>query len=147
MIDGRKLNGDTNHVQLSKSGVEIKFDIVIRTKKGVLFCCLIKQSQGFKTAAAPTKGGKLMSLEHAHHLFGHSNHRSTIDTATHFGWGQLKNNGKIGQAYAKTKAKQKSTPQSRRETKLTIPNERMYHDLATVKAPADIAEKVLKPNW
>ena len=23
----------------------------------------------------------------------------------------------------------------------------MYYNLATVKAPADIAEKVLKPNW
>ena len=23
----------------------------------------------------------------------------------------------------------------------------MYHDLATVKAPADVAEKVSKPNW
>ena len=28
-----------------------------------------------------------------------------------------------------------------------IPNERMYHNLVTVKAPADVTEKGLKPNW
>ena len=42
LIDGWKLSGDAGHVQLSKGGVEIKFDVVIRTKKGALFCYLIK---------------------------------------------------------------------------------------------------------
>ena len=30
---------------------------------------------------------------------------------------------------------------------MTIPNERLYCDLATVKAPADVAEKLNKLNW
>ena len=29
---------------------------------------------------------------------------------------------------------------------MIFPNKRMYHNLATVKAPADVAEKVNKPN-
>ena len=62
LIDGWKLSRDTDHVLLSRNGVEFKFDIVIRTKKGALFCCLITQSQGFERAAAATKGGKQMSL-------------------------------------------------------------------------------------
>ena len=34
-----------------------------------------------------------------------------------------------------------------RAPRLIIPNKRMYHNLATVKAPADVAEKVSKHNW
>ena len=30
---------------------------------------------------------------------------------------------------------------------MTIPNERVYHNLATVKAPIDVTEKVSKPVW
>ena len=108
---------------------------------------MIKRSQGFETAAAATKCSKQMSLDKAHHLLGHANHRSTIDTAKHLGWVKLKNSGNVCQSCAEAKAKQKVVPQSRKEPKLTIPNERVYHDLATVKAPADVVEKVLKPNW
>ena len=56
------------------------------------------------------------------------------------------NSGKICQSCAKAKAKQKSVPHSRRAPRLTIPNKRMYHNLATVKAPVDGAEKSPKPN-
>ena len=38
-------------------------------------------------------------------------------------------------------------PQSRRVPRSTIPNKRLYHNLATIKAPVDIAEKLSKPNW
>ena len=38
-------------------------------------------------------------------------------------------------------------PQSRKEPKSTIPNERVYHDLAPVKTPSDVVEKVSKPVW
>ena len=38
LVNGWKLSGDSNHVLISKNGVEIKFDIKIRTKKGVLYC-------------------------------------------------------------------------------------------------------------
>ena len=108
---------------------------------------MIKRSQGFETAAAAaTKGGKHVSLEKAHYLLGHANHRSTIDTAKHLGWDHLKNSGKVCQSCAEANANQKSVPQARREPKSTIPNERMYLDLSTVKAPADVAEKALKLN-
>ena len=107
---------------------------------------MIKRNQGFKTAAAATKGDKQMSLEKAHYLLSHTNHRLTIGTATHLGWDPLKNSGKVWQSCATAKAKQKAVPQARREPKSTIPNERIYHDLATVKTPADVVEKVSKPN-
>ena len=113
----------------------------------MVFCYLIKQSQGFETVAAATKVSKQMSLEKVHYMLGHTNHRLTIDMAKHLGWGQLKNSGKICQSCAEAKVKQKAVSHTRREPKSIIPNTRMYHDLATVKAPADVAEKLLKPNW
>ena len=67
LIDGWKLSGNTDYVQLSKGEVEIKFNIIIRTKKGALYCCLIKRSQGFETAAAATGGSMQMILEKAHY--------------------------------------------------------------------------------
>ena len=147
LIDDWKLSGDAGHIQLSKGGVDIKFDIVIRMKKGALFCCLIKQIQGFETAAAATEGGKQTSLEKAHYLLGHPNHHSTIDTAKHLEWGQLKNSGKVCQSCAGAKTKQKTVPQTRREPKSSILSEIVYHDLATMKAPANVVEKVPKPDW
>ena len=88
-----------------KGEVDLKFDIVIQTKKGALYYCLIKRSQGFETASAATNGSKQMSLDKAHHLLVHAIHRSTIDTAKKFGWGQLKNSDKACQCYAKASTK------------------------------------------
>jgi hypothetical protein len=56
---------------------------------------MTKRSQGFKTTAAATKGGKQMSMAKAHHLLGHTNHHASINTAKKLGWGKLKDGGKI----------------------------------------------------
>ena len=63
MIDGWKLSGDTNYIQLSKGGVDIKFTTVVWTKKGALHCCMIKRSQGVETAAAATEGSRQTKLK------------------------------------------------------------------------------------
>ena len=88
-----------------------------------------------------------MSISKAHKLLGHSSHHATIETAKHLGWGKLKDAGTKCQSCAKAKAKQKSVPQKRTITKATLPNERLYHDLTTVKAPSDVEKKVNKPVW
>ena len=108
---------------------------------------MIKQSQGFETAATSTKGDKQTRMLKAHHMLGHTNQLSTIDTVKHLGWGKLKYYVKTHQPCAEANAKQKLVPQSRRAPRLTIPNERLYHNFAMVKAPADVAEKISKPNW
>jgi hypothetical protein len=64
----------------------------------------------------------------------------------YLGWGKLKDNGKVWQPCAETKSKQQSVPQARRAPRLTIPNERLYRDLATVNTPTDATEKVSKPH-
>ena len=109
---------------------------------------MVKRSQGSETAAAATEGNKQMSMAKAHHLLGHINRHATVNTAKLLGWGKLKDTSTlIYQPCVKAKAKQKSVPQSRRAPRSMIPNERLYHNLATVKAPADISEKINKPNW
>ena len=108
---------------------------------------MIKRSQGFETAAAATKGDKQMSMTKAHDLLGHTNRRATVNTAKHLGWNKLKDSVVIYQPCAEAKAKQKLVPQAREAPRLTIPNKRLYHDLATVKAPAHVTEKVRKPPW
>ena len=147
LIISWKVSGDADCVLLSKNGVETRFDIVIWAKKGVLCCCMMRRSQDFETAAAATKGSKQMSMAKAHHLLGHTNRHTTINTAKHLGWSKLKDSGKICQPCAEVKAKQKLVPQARRAPRLTILKERLYHELAAVQAPADVVEKVSKPNW
>ena len=75
---------------------------------------------------------------------------SFAEPPRHLGWGQLKSRTttyKVCQSCAEAKAKQKAVPPSRKEKRSAIPNERIYHGLATVKAPSDVAEKVSKPVW
>ena len=96
---------DADHIIFSKNGVEINFDIIIQTKKDVLCCCMIKQSQGFETAAAVIEGGKHMGTAKAYYLLGHTNHHATDDTATHLGWGKLKDSGAVYQPCAKANSK------------------------------------------
>ena len=58
LINGWKLSRDNNHVIVSKDGLEIRFDIVIWTKKEAFFCCMRNRGKAtLETTAAATKGG------------------------------------------------------------------------------------------
>ena len=109
---------------------------------------MMKRSQGIlETATAATESGKLMSMDKARHFLGHTHHPATINTTKHLGWGKPNDNNEVCQPCAEVKAKQKLVPQATIAPRLTIPNKRLYHDMAMVKTPAEVAEKVSKPNW
>ena len=45
LMEGWKLVGDDTGMELTKDDIVIKFDIVIKTKKGAIFCVLMKRHQ------------------------------------------------------------------------------------------------------
>ena len=46
LINGWKLSGDSEGLELTKGEKKIRFDIVVRTKKGALYCVLMKRDSG-----------------------------------------------------------------------------------------------------
>ena len=89
--------------------------------------------------------GAKLSVAKAHSILGHSNEESTRATAKYLNW-QLTRGSKKCESCAEAKAKQKNLPQMSSIEKAREPNGRLYHDLATVKAPRDTGLTVKKPN-
>ena len=87
-----------------------------------------------------------MGVEKAHDLLGHCNEDATRATAKHLGW-ELSRGAKPCQSCAEAKAKQKIMPKKTKGKKASRPNERLFQDLATVKAPKSLNVTVTRPHW
>ena len=80
MSDGWTLNGNKHHLKIEKNGVQINFDITIKTKRGQLFCVNIQREMELANAAIE------ISKQKAHRVLGHSSNEATIKTANALGW-------------------------------------------------------------
>ena len=87
-----------------------------------------------------------MNVDKAHDLLGHSNKDDTRATAKHLGW-ELSKSAKPRKSCAKAKAKQKIVLKRMSRKKASRPNERLFQDLATVKAPKALKITVTRPYW
>ena len=83
--DGWILSGDVKAMQLIKGETIIKFDIMITTKKGAIYCAYIKRKTNGKVQAVNLVRGSL-NLVRAHNLLGHSHEDITNKTARYLGW-------------------------------------------------------------
>lgn len=79
LINDRKLSGNNKGLELTKDKKKIRFDIVVRTKKGALFCVLMKKESGSadQEVAAALGPGTQMSLSQAHVMLGQPNFEAT----------------------------------------------------------------------
>ena len=88
LTNGWSLNGSSEELVLTKGDKTIKFDIVVRTKKGALYCALMKrieENESQEIAAALGPGTKI-ELARAHVMLGHPNFESTKAMARNLGW-------------------------------------------------------------
>ena len=122
----------------------ITFDIVIRTRKGALFCAYIKRNN--EVSGGAVSKANAISVAKAHALLGHSHEDATQATAGYLGWTLMRGSAPC-QSCAELKAKQKSVPKESEGEKATEPNGRVFQDLATVKAPEKSGIRVGRPNW
>ena len=84
MQDGWKLSGDVRAMQLTKGQATIKFDIVIPTKKGAIYCAYIKRKTNGEVQAGNLVSGSIDAAR-AHDLLGHSHEDSTKEMARYLG--------------------------------------------------------------
>ena len=124
---------------------------MVHTKKGALYCVLMKRESGSQNqeVAAALGPGTQVSLARAHVMLGHPSFEATQAMARNLGGETSPSNAKelVCQACNEVKAKQKSVPKESGEKKAAEQNGRFYHDILTVKAPADTNVTISKPVW
>ena len=151
LINRWKLSGNSKGLELIKGKKKIRFDIIMRTKKGALYCVLMKREirSADQKVAAALGSGTQMPLTQAHVMPGHPSFEAKQAMAHNLGWETSPSNARelVCQAYNEVKAKQKSIPEESGAEKTVEPNNRLYHNISTIKAPADANVTISKPVW
>ena len=146
-MDGWIMTGNKNGIVMQKGNKEIQFNIVIKTERGAIFATYIKRRNAPELQGGMVvKEGSRMNVDKTHDLLGHSNKDNTRATAKHLGW-ELSKGAKPCQSCAKAKAKQKIVPKKTSGNKASRSNERLFQDLATVKAPKALKITVIRRHW
>jgi hypothetical protein len=140
---GWKLNGDKEVIWIEKDGQEIRFDIIIPTPKGALYCMYYKRTS--EMAMSAMDHGTKMNIMKAHDLLGHCSEDMTRATAKSMGW-ILSGGWNPCESCATAKAKQKNVPKESEHQAATKEENRIFLDIATVKKAKD-GPPVTKPNW
>jgi hypothetical protein len=139
---GWVLGGDDKAIWIQKGDDQVRFDIVIPTPKGALYCMYFKR--GREMAMTATSPETKMNVMKVHGLLGHCNEDMTRATAKSMGW-VLTGTWSQCEACAAGKAKQKNLPKCDHTPAAKGAN-RIFLDLSTVKNPKS-GPKISKPNW
>lgn len=158
MKEGWQLSGSKTEMTLTKGDAVMKFDILIKTGQGTLYCAYFKRTADENTnvAAADTPidtavktvvRERTISIKDAHWKFGHMDEAKTRVIAKALGFRVLRGTLKVCEACAIAKAKQKAVPKMSTSVKSTVPNGRIFLDLSRIKPPKDSDITVTKSNW
>jgi hypothetical protein len=141
MKQGWTLGGDQETgITLSKGDQKLTFDIPIETPKGVVYAIYLNRSE-VAAPALPTT----MNIKKAHRLLGHQSEDATRKTAKSLEWTITKGSMTPCLPCTISKAKQKNTVKLSNHETCTNPGERIFTDVASIRARDGI--KVSKPHW
>ena len=144
---GWSLGGNAAGIWIEKDGVRVTFDIVIPTKRGMLFAMYFRRNVEVAGAAAESEGKALtMSVAEAHDKLGHANEDATRAAAKALG--VVITRGTLGPcaSCAVGKARQKNVPKVSEHVVATKDEGRVFLDIASVKAKKGMPN-VTKPHW
>ena len=144
VMDGWKPSGGKDALIFEKGEHKLIFDIKIPTATSCLFAiCLKRRVIDDAAMAEVTK----MTVMQAHQKLGHINEDMTRKVAKSLGWELTKGSLGVCEACSVGKAKQKNVPkESEHKTVATRPNQRIFLDLASVRAMEGMP-KPTKPQW
>ena len=163
--DGWILGGDSKAIWLVKGESKILFDIIIPTRKGMLFAMYIDRHGDVAAAGADAgvlndKQPKLteltnndddwklqLTVQKAHEFLGHPDEAKTRLAAKLLNWNLVRGGLKPCEACAAAKAKQKNVVKESTHVPASKAGERLFLDIATVKKPADGTVTNSKRNW
>ena len=141
--EGWILHGNDKFISLKKNDVEIKFDIIIPTPMGALYCAYLKRKIEMASVA---KCVTTLTVNQAHGRLGHMHEDRTRLTAKTLGWILKPGLFEVCMACAEAKAKQKNVPKISEHTKATKEEPRIFLDISTVKDKSGL-DVLTKPNW
>ena len=127
---GWRLGGDEKALWLSKDGQTIKFDIVVTTSKGLVFCACLKRHKEVSNVGPDALA---LTVNQAHARLGHMNEDRTRKTASILGWVIKPGPFMVCNGCTEGKAKQKNVPQETDYFKATKTEPRVYLDISTVR--------------
>ena len=133
-------------MKITKNTSVINFDIIIKTRRGKLYCVNIQRLSEYN-AAAITNDAKeaVVNKTKAHRILGHSNEDAAASIAKVLGW-KLTGPNERCESCQVAKAKQKAVPKLSNHVPLTVPGERLFLDLSIIKTPREI-KHIGKKNW
>jgi hypothetical protein len=156
MEEGHKIAGNKKDgITVQKGSRVIKFDIKVKTPKGVLWCAYIKWPEANGEIAAGVSDNQpkeivnvlppaiKMNIKQAHSILGHSSKDTTRWTAAALNMLITRGTLKTCKSCAISKAKQKNLNQKSEGKKASKFNDWVYHDIATVKE----GNEDKKPGW
>ena len=144
--NGAKLSNEKEVIVLKKNNVTVKFDRISKAGDGNTMSVCIQPKEDENSpeeanAAATNQNRKLINVNDMHRLLGHIGENKTRSMAKHMG---IKLVGKLNECEycILAKAKRKKIPKENKD-KSTIPAERIYVDLSTIKSTSAGGKK----NW
>ena len=140
---GWNLSGDKSGMVLKKGDRSVKFDIVIPTPKGSIYCMYFKRdAEVTGVAAGKPKKLPIMAL---HKMLGHPDEEKTRETANFLGI-EIECGGMCPcGACTAAKVKQKNMPKTSEHVICTKCAERIFLDIASVKKPK-MVQKTTSPT-
>ena len=145
---GWELSSTPDALIMKKNGQTIKFDVVIPTRTGKLFCIRIKENEVQEVGAGGTDPKK-QAYKLIHAQLGHVGHEDTMKMAKHLGIQVARGDKHPCESCAKAKAKSKGVSKNSPHKKSTIVNGRVYMDLSSIKKPKNNPKikSLSNPQW
>jgi hypothetical protein len=138
---GWVLSGNGEFISVtSPDGVEIQFDIVVKTPKGQVYAACMKRHNELSAIGADgveTKIQPKMTINEAHAKYGHCSESLTRATAAHLKVNITRTPFHRCTACGMGKAKQKNVPKS---------IERLHRDICIIRKKHD-SKAYVRPNW
>ena len=148
---GYKMLGDESAISFTKGNIEIRCDLKIRTNKGLLYAVYLKRTATSASRVELSQAvvqARTMTINEAHAVFGHHDEKTTRRIASYMGIHVTRGSMIPCESCGLGKAKQKNIAQIEEQQdgrkKATVPNERIYADMSSVRPTGN--KTALYPN-
>ena len=150
MKKGWTIGSDSSGISMTKGGQVLKFDVVINTPKGVLYCIRIKRSTSEAGNPNVDKVNNVIApYATVHDWLGHMGKELTVATAKQLGIEVTGSDKAACEDCLTAKAKKKGVSKNSEHVPSDEVNGRIFLDLSSIKMPKDCPEvkKIYKPHW
>ena len=132
LSNGWKIGNKGTTIFLEKNDFVLKFDKIIKTKRGYICGVQIHPILNDNVATPAIERGKKMNIKLFHDTMGHVSEAGTKNTAKYYGVNLLGDLGVCSDC-ARAKARQKNVPKGKDTVRATIKGRRLLFDISSIK--------------